>query len=192
MSDIKPINEGAPGDIDVGGSVDALSHDIKTQADDLLAEHPGIEVLDVQELQTVFRLASNGVLRRLSDQGVRGAFGLQGKLDAVAETDGFADIHDVAERLRRAEAMGAELGDANAQAEQHRLGLLADAVGGTASAIVASVLTPDGAEHVITRARSMVGEYRSGSKSDPTRSILDGFLDEVEGRRPGSLDPKSR
>lgn len=184
-----PADEGVPTNpghgFDADGSIDALSHDVKEQAAAFRAGHPGIEVLDVRERQAVFRLASRGILRRLSDQGVKGAYGLLSKLDAAAETDGFADIYNVAERLRRAELIGAELGDVNAQSEHGRLGLLADAVGGTASAVVASVLTPEGAGYVVNRARSMVAEYRSGSKRDPSKSILGSLLDKVESRQPG-------
>jgi hypothetical protein len=188
MSDITHLNEsavgmsGTEGGFDAEGSLGALTHDIEARSAALLGSHPGMEVLDVAEGQEIFRLASLGVLRRLDDRGVRGADGLMERLDTAAASDGLADIHDVAERLRQAEAMGTELGDAKAQAEQHRLGLLADAVGGTAAAIVASVMNPDGAGSVAERARDMVAEYVSGSKKDPARAVLDGLLDEAASR----------
>lgn len=162
-------------------ALDTIRHDVQARTDELHGSRGEDDFLSVSDRQDLFRVASYGVLRQLDEAGVKGAAGLSGKLAAAGDSDNFADLFTVADRLRQAEAMATELGDVNAQAEHHRLALLADAAGGTAAAVVSSVLSPEGTGPVAARGRNMLEEYQGGrsASAHAVHAVLKGLLDEL-------------
>jgi hypothetical protein len=164
-----------------GEDFDVLRHNIEAHVTAIREKHPEQKVLSVLDGQAVFRLASQGVLKQLQAEGVKGADTLSEKLETAAASDGYTDLFAVANRYRHAETVR-EAG-VDAQADQHRLGLLANAAGGTAAAIVTSVLTPEGVAPVISRGRAMVVEYTDDQKSNAA-NLMNGLLEQAGDARP--------
>jgi hypothetical protein len=142
---------------------------------------PKDQGLAAPELYGVIRIVSTGVLRQLQEEGVGEAGTLAIRLGEAAAPDDTADLsYVVAERYRKAQGMREGGTDANAQAQQRRMALLAGAAGETAVAVVGSVLNPRQLTPLVRSGRNAVLEYETATYASDGASLLKGLLDRAE------------
>ena len=70
--------------------------------------------------------------------------------------------------------------DANAQAQQARMALLANAAGETALAVVSSVVNPDRLDILIKSGRKTVDDYDTETHKSGGVELLNDLLDQAE------------
>lgn len=155
------------------GGFGALRQEIETQAQAIRTAHPEEQSFSVDDEYALSRVAANGVLHILADQGDARASALAGNLAMTADKDPLTDLFSVAANYER---IMQRTGDSTGAAEMAQL---AEVVGGTAQAAVATVLGRRAALSSLRQARLAVADYDklSGSIAGDTLHVL---LDEAE------------
>ncbi len=115
-------------------------------------------VLGLGERQIAARIVSQGLLARLQEQGIEGVDMLTKDLEVAIEDDPRTSLLDLAVGYERPVNQGART-----QNERQRMAELAQAVGGTAETVTASMLGSQEVKAVAYMAGQMINSY-----DDPT------------------------